>query len=151
MHWKRWQSNGDPSITQSNPLPDECVIEDCDRKPAARGMCHKHWQRWKKHGDPHFVAERSVAPVGTVTTDKDGYKHLKTAEGWKPEHRWVIEQKLGRELIPGENVHHKNGVRDDNRLENLELWVRQQPAGQRVKDLVEWAKEILDRYGEISW
>jgi hypothetical protein len=62
------------------------------------------------------------------------------------EHIIVMEQLLGRYLLPEESVHHRNGVRDDNRPENLELWTRPQPAGIRVSDAIAWAREILARY-----
>jgi hypothetical protein len=95
--------------------------------------------------------------LGTLRTDTQGYVWEKvghrdgaTSNGWIQRHRLVVEEHIGRALLDGENVHHRNGRKDDNRIENLELWVTRQPKGQRVTDLVQWAREILDRYETIA-
>lgn len=85
---------------------------------------------------------------------KDGYKQLLIKDhpnaaknGYVMEHVVVMSEILGRPLLKGEKVHHKNGIRDDNRPENLELWFKGHPYGQRVSDLITWCKEFLEKYG----
>lgn len=76
----------------------------------------------------------------------DGYRRIGVDGRYMFEHRIVVERDLGRALESYETIHHKNGNRTDNRLENLEVWNSQQPHGQRVEDKVAWAVEILRRY-----
>ena len=85
--------------------------------------------------------------VGAHKKDSNGYVARWDGSRWQGEHRHVMEQKLGRKLFRHETVHHINGVRDDNRPENLELWSSSHPAGQRVEDKLEWARDIIALYG----
>jgi hypothetical protein len=76
---------------------------------------------------------------GQVKPTAGGYVRIHLPDGRRVlEHVHVMEQVLRRRLVDGENVHHKNGIRHDNRPENLELWLVMQPTGQRVEDLMEY-------------
>lgn len=143
----------------ANPRPEKpktCQYKTCTRPYYVKGLCHGHYARSIKGRpgmDEPFRNSQVTEENPTRFLRKDsGYVVLTwTGEDGKPrsqgEHRRVMEQHLGRPLTKDETVHHKNGVRDDNRIENLELWSSRQPGGQRVEDKVRWAKEILEMYG----
>lgn len=120
-----------------------CKVEGCERPRTGWGYCDKHYQRFRKYGDPEALMIRERGS-GNITSE--GYRRLRIAGKNILEHRLVMERSLGRDLLPTESVHHRNGDRLDNRLENLELWNSAHPRGQRPEDLVAFAREILALY-----
>lgn len=97
------------------------------------GKAHSHWIGRKKNNE------------GYVFVKVNGHPNAQRG-GYVAEHRFVVEKRLGRYLYPDEQVHHKNGVRDDNRDENLELRVGAHGSGITIEEAISWAKEIINRY-----
>jgi HNH endonuclease len=130
-----------------------CAVDGCFADAVARRLCRTHYRRYLATGDARPDVPIRVT-VGTGFTSH-GYRYvpvprsLRSLTGGETpyaEHRLVLAQILGRALRADESVHNKNGNRLDNRPENLELWSRWQPSGQRVEDRVAGAVNVLLRY-----
>lgn len=131
--------------TTNRPGVDPCTVEGCTRKVfnGPTGLCSMHHTRLKTRGEAGQAEPlRTGLKVTVWHVDKFGYvrrRYSRNGKGyWETQHRVVMEGMLGRPLQRWENVHHINGIRHDNRPENLELWVKAQPAGQRAEDLARW-------------
>lgn len=117
---------------------DECRAAVRTRRSAAR------WQRERGSRKPRTNAPW-VNQAGYVERYVP-YSPYSRANGVVLEHRLVMSEHLGRALLPSETVHHRSGVRTDNRLENLQLMSSSHPSGQAVEDKAEWALELLALY-----
>ena len=156
-HYEKFLKYGDPLAYAPKRTGVPCSVDGCNDPSLARGFCKRHYATWHRNGDPTKQSEQHlrrhqdlVDDNGYVTVYAPSHPNA-TKINRVPKHRVVMSEFLGRALRKNENVHHINGVKTDNELENLELWVTSQPKGQRPQDLVTYAKKILKAYaGEVE-
>lgn len=125
-----------------------CDFPNCSNPHHCRGYCAAHYQQLRqgKRLTPLNQKKGWYKRNGYVYVWEPGHPNA-DKRGYVAEHANVMAVVLGRPLLRGEEVHHRNGKRHDNRPENLELWARgQQPPGARVNDLVEEALRVLRLY-----
>jgi len=139
--------------TKNKELVRERIKNSHAKKPEYYKQLHfKHYV--KRHGFPVDHIAKKKAKPGEGNINCQGYRRISKknhpnaqASGIILEHIYVMSEYLGRPLFNGETVHHKNGNRLDNRLDNLELWSKSHPPGQRVEDKIKWCIAFLKQYG----
>lgn len=111
-----------------------CIVDGCGEpvKTYVRlGKVVKH----VKCNDHYSLSQRGRRADETYI-DKDGYVQVWHDGKRIAQHRVVMQEKLGRKLERNESVHHVNGIRTDNRPENLELWLGGIRYGQRASAII---------------
>jgi hypothetical protein len=154
-HYLRWSRTGNvkADIPLGRPERDQCSHPGCERGAHSSGYCRSHYRRLRLYGDPDGGRPpRTRSEHGHMShgywkvTVPHHEMHLTNGVRYEFEHRLLMARHLRRALTADEVVHHRNGDRLDNRLENLELWSTAQPKGQRVADKVAWALSFLRRH-----
>ena len=150
-HYQRWHRHGDPGTLMVTGYGQAgCDVEGCERPHSSRGFCSVHANRVARLGTPGPVDLLQAAKGSARFKTTEGYWRVAVPDEFAPmadhrgrcfEHRLVMAQHLGRPLRDFENVHHLNGDRGDNRIENLELWTKPPTCGQRPADLARWVVE----------
>ncbi|WP_234009255.1 HNH endonuclease signature motif containing protein [Deinococcus sp. NW-56] len=136
-----WVSTTRHALRQGS-FTGDCRSCAAKKKPSPTGEKSRNWKGGRRI-------------MGGYVMLRDA-SHPASQNGYVQEHRVVMEKHLGRHLYRGETVHHKNGIKTDNRLENLELWGKSHPAGQRFEEmssdclrmLIKDAQSILESRGE---
>ena len=94
---------------------------------------NKNWSEWciSRKGKKNYRWKGGKTKIGEYVYIKvQDHPFSHTRSNYFAEHRFIMEKYLGRYLNSNEEVHHKNGIKDDNRIENLELVIKKTHFGE---------------------
>ena len=127
---------------------DRLKVAKYGPEAATQDMRGRHGNHARGENNARWNDGRMMTSHGYVAIAVPEGHHLRQAHGYAYEHDLVAEEMLGRQLLPNEVVHHKNGDRADNRRENLEVETRTDHA--RAHSSVPGARDTLGRFAPGS-
>lgn len=119
-----------------------CSIQDCNNPVVARLLCNKHYLRFWKHGDPNIM-NRAPNGAGYLQT---GYRMFGRGPTLVFEHRMIAERAIGKPLPDNAEIHHINGIPDDNRNSNLVIC-----PSHEYHMMIHARTRALDACGNANW
>lgn len=163
MHYSRLKTGLDMHrpFGHQKKSPIRCSVNGCSRDAKTVGICSTHYARKRSGIDLTIPIREAKRPFGRgkwlVT---GGYvvcivpKGTIGAKGQRSnqmlEHRYVMQKHLGRPLLPKETIHHRDGNRHNNTLNNLELKSGKHGAGINIIDGISASLGWIERYEPLD-
>ena len=151
-HYRQMRETGKTWVIGSKQEKRICKFKGCDRFCVGSELCDAHYRQLRKTGKLMEINYRT-RKLGETFVNNGGYIVEKIGlgkKGWVLQHRLFMEKKIGRPLEKHETVHHKNTIRDDNRIENLEIrHLSDHPPGGSLDDMMRYWLEKIRKYGPL--